>query len=240
MKNSFKQTAIATCLVLTGLWSCAQVPPSPTPPGAPAPGLMPPPPPGPVGAPGARLQQLMPVSGKITAYLANDRYEYDGFTLQGTDQTVTVKFPAHLGEQLMKTVKPGTAVTVNGYYETSPLGANEFHLVNVQAGTTLITDAPPVAPVTPPAEEMKTISGTISDFRRGPDGSINGVLLSGKEVVDLPPAAAQQLQTLLTTGQKLSVTGIKATPPQGVVVAENRQLIRPQTITISGQTYMVR
>jgi hypothetical protein len=243
MKIPFKVTAIIAGILFSALWSCAQVPPPPNPANSPA---LTPPPPGPPGQPRPgpqppnSLQQLTAVNGKVSGYLTNDRYEYDGLSLQAGNNTITVRFPAHLGAQVMKSAPKGSEITINGFYENSPLGANEFHLVNATIGNTVITDALPAANVTPPAEVQQNFTGSISDFRRGPDGMVNGLILGGKEVIELPPPAAGQLQGLLTAGEKISGTGIKTIPPDGVVMAQNLQVIHPQTLTVNGQTYLIR
>ncbi|MDP9080316.1 MAG: hypothetical protein M3O71_23060 [Bacteroidota bacterium] len=252
MKISFKATAIIACIVFTGLWSCAQVPPAGTPPPPQAPvnraALIPPPPlgpgqpqPAPAGPQANRgLQQLTAINGKVAGYLTNDRYEYDGLTLQNGSTSVTVRFPAHLGAELMKAAQKGSTLTVNGFYESSSLGTNEFHLVNAKAGGTVITNLPAVLTATPQAEEQKSFSGAITDLRRSRDGVLNGVVLDKNQVIELPPPAAEQLQGLLKSGEQISGTGIKITPQAGVVMAQNLQQVRPQTLTVNGQTYLVR
>lgn len=242
--NTLCKTGIGLLLafcVMSGTFG--QIPPPP-----PTAGVNPPPPgaPGmgpvrePGRGPGGQLQQLIAVSGTVTDYLSNDRYIYDGFTLQNSGQTLTVRFPAHLAEKLMRAAKKGAAVSVQGFYEVSPDGANEFHLVNAEAGGSVLTDMPPAAPATPPAEVQQQYSGTIKDLRRNRDGVADGILIGDKEVVDLPPGVSAQLQVLLKPGLAISGTGTKVVLPAGVVMARDMETIRPQTITINGQTYLAR
>ena len=112
MKNLFKTTMITSCMIFTGIYSHAQAPAGTT---APIPAdlkhtyaSMPPPRPGQPGPmmdghrPTIGLQQLTAINGKVTGYLANDRYEYDALTLQTGSNQVNIKFPAHLASQLMR------------------------------------------------------------------------------------------------------------------------------------------
>ncbi|RZK77325.1 MAG: hypothetical protein EOO85_09115 [Pedobacter sp.] len=59
--------------------------------------------------------------------------------------------------------------------------------------------------------------------------------------VDLPPAAIEQLQPLLKTGDKVKVNGFKESSPSGVaLVADAPTVIHPQSIEVNGQTYLLR
>ena len=239
MKTVLKAGLLLASMLWIGVQSFAQVSPPP-PPGGPQ-GMTPPPPGGPGRrGPGRPLQQLTTVSGTLAGYLNNDRYEYDGFMLQNSGQTVTVRFPAHLGEQVMRVAKKGAAVTVQGFYETSPEGANEFHLVSLQSGGATMTDIPPIPPATPPVEQPENFAGTISDLRKNREGMMDGIILGSNKVVDLPPATAEQLTALLRPGESVSGSGVRVVRPVGVVTVRATETIRPQTLTVNGQTYLVR
>ena len=64
---------------------------------------------------------------------------------------------------------------------------NDFHFVNAGVSGMLITDTPLNMPAIPQPEEQKSFNGTISDFRHNNDGMVNGIVLGGKQIVDLPP-----------------------------------------------------
>lgn len=236
MKNLMKRSALVALVLLSALCSQAQQP-----------GLTPPPPPAPAGpgAPGpgpmrpAGLAQLTTINGKVVDYVANDRYEYDGFSLQTSDKTVIVKFPARLAAQLMKTAEKGSSVTVSGAMDDGPDGST-FRLYSLKAGSNTVTDTPPAGEQTPPAETFKNFSGTISDLNHDQKGMINGVILNGKTLVSLPPPAIEQLASYLKTGTELSGSGVQRALPEGVVLAKQLDLTDARTLSIGGQTYLIR
>lgn len=185
------------------------------------------------------IEPLSALSGKIIAYNTNERYEYDGFTLQTADKTVTVKFPPQMGEQLMKSASKGAQVTVNGTSETTPEG-ELFRLYSLKSGDKTIVEAPVSGNEAPPANVLKDFSGTISELSHDRRGMVNGFVLDGKLLVELPPQAVEQLMSSLKTGTAISGSALQGTKPQGVVTAQNMQTARARTINLAGQTYLVR
>ena len=259
MKNQLKKATLLVGTMLAGCLAFGQapvagtIPPpngkiaNPAVPGAP--GQMPPPPAGrpghgPRGAdrgPMAGLQTLTTISGKLSNYVANDRFVYNGFTLQENSQTVLVRFPEHIGSQLMAAAKKGESISVTGFSQTGPDGIAAFQLVTAKAGGTLVTDTPPLPVVQPVSPLQQNFAGTITDFRRNQNGMISGVVLSNKEVVPLPPPVIEQLQAYLKSGLAIQGTGFKDVLPVGAVAAPGMLVfIHPQTITLNGQTYLVR
>ncbi|TWR30941.1 hypothetical protein FPZ43_00210 [Mucilaginibacter pallidiroseus] len=251
MKNQIKKMSLLAAMLLTGSAIYAQnaktgaVPP--TPPTFHA--ALPPTPPKDHPAPRGRNSRNVPqqglkvittISGKVIAYVANDRNIYDSFNLQSGSKMVNVKFPDHLGSQLMRDAKKGENVVVNGFSQTDPSGVAVFHLVSATASGNQITDAPPAAPAKTNAPELKNHESTISSFQKNAEGNVNGIVLNSKEIVETPPHIMEQLQGILKVGQKISLTGFKFMPPSGVVMASSNTVIRPQTITAGGQTYLVR
>ncbi|WDF56133.1 hypothetical protein [Mucilaginibacter sp. KACC 22063] len=244
MKNGLKFLTLTAAVLLTAYHVNAQPPVNgqppvapPPPPAAPAPqpGLAPSLP----GAPGPQaVQALTNISGRIVEYSVNDRYEYDGFALRTADKTVAVKFPAHLGSQLMKAAAKGSQVYVSGTYDETPEGT-AFRLYSLKAGGNTITDTAPPVDQTPPVEQIRNFAGTISDLNHDQRGMINGVVLNSKTFVSLPPPAVKQLAGYLKVGTSLSGTGIQRPVPSGVVVAKSYDLTDARTLSIAGQTYLI-
>ena len=201
---------------------------------------MPPPPPPPGGPAAYPLQQLSRVAGTIQAYTANDREEYDGFTLHNDGGTVAVRFPAHIAGQLMGTAKPGTPIEVQGFYETTPEGLNVLHLVDASAAGQTFYDTPPAPPAAPPVDTSGQFSGTITDIHKDVRGLVNGLMLGSKQLIELPPGIFEQLQDYLKPGTAISGSGIRVNPGPGVVLVRSLERFHPQTLTIGGRTYMVR
>ena len=71
----------------------------------PAPGPGGPPHPGPRGAAGF-LQPLTTFQGRVSRLSMNDDFIYDGFYLLIAGDSQLVKFPVHLGSQVVPLVKP--------------------------------------------------------------------------------------------------------------------------------------
>ncbi len=253
MKRIIKTTLALLCVALPTMYACSQAPPPPAGPpiaGPAGPGRIPAPPPGGPGGPGgpgspdgpqARpIQQLVTVQGTLIAYTASDSNAYDGLTLQNNGQTQTIRFAPHLAAQLMAAAKAGTILSVQGFYETTPEGLNVIHLVNATASNQTIYDGPPPATANPPAETIQPFNGTITELRRDRQGTPSGVVLSGNRIIELLPGVYDQLQAFLKPGAPISGSGSRLTPPPGVVLTQNTPTIHPQTLTLNGQTYMVR
>lgn len=246
MKNQIKKIAITATLALMSGLAMSQVRPLNNLPAGPVkgPGDMPlPPPERNNGGPERRpvLKTLTTLNGKVLAYQTNDSYAYNSFTLQNGSQVITVRFPEHLGKQLMSNADKGKTVTVKGFTDLDPDGLSTFQLVSAVVGGKNIVDTPPSPPMVPVAAESGTFTGSIREIRRDQSGAIRGFNLDNKVQVDLPPPATEQLQSLLKTGEKVKVTGFKDTVPNGVALASNAPaIIHPQTIELNGQTYLLR
>lgn len=245
MKSQIKRTAITACFALMSVVALAQVRPNdnlPLPP-ARVPGEMPPRPERHRGGlePGNPLKVLTSLSGKVIAYQANDRHIYNSFTLQNGSQVITVRFPEQLGKQLMSAAGKGKSVTVKGFTDNGPDGVNVFQMASLLVDGTQIVDTPPTVPIEPVNVPSGTFTGKISDFKRDQGGAIRGLSLDNKVEIDLPPPAVEQLQSLLKAGDKVVVTGFKDTAPSGVALETGAPtVVRPQTIEINGQTYLLR
>ena|ERR1700722_5462059 len=244
MKHFIKTTLVVLTVALPTFYACSQPPAPPAGPplaGPVGPGRTPPPgPDGPNPAEGRPIQQLIVVQGTLSAYTASDSNEYDGLTLQSDGQRLNIRFAPHLAAQLMAAAKAGASISVQGFYETTPEGMNVVHLVNATAGSETIYDSPLPPPVTPPTETIQSFNGTITDLRGDRQGAPTGIILSDDRVIELPPGVYDQLRAYLKPGPPLSGSGSRLTPPPGVVRSRNTQIIHPQTLTLQGQTYMVR
>ncbi|ASZ12111.1 hypothetical protein CK934_14650 [Chitinophaga sp. MD30] len=189
----------------------------------------------------APLAQLTTVSGTIVEYIANDRHEFDAFRLQTGGKNLIVKFPPHLGAQLMKMAGKGNTVTVEGTLDTKPdVDSDVFSFYSLKSGGNLIIDTPAPLMQPPGSEQLINFSGKISDLNHNHRGMISGIVLNGKMVVSLPPPAVEQLAQYLKINTELAGTGIKRPVPAGVVVENNMGLLDARTLSIGGQTYLVR
>ncbi|GAB3586387.1 hypothetical protein [Hymenobacter daeguensis] len=197
------------------------------------------------GPQGGRVQVLTDLRGTLTAYVANnDEQVYDAFVLRPETGAVdTVRFPRHLGQQLLAAARAGSPVTVSGFRNTGPDGRSHFHFVSLTSGSQTVNNAPPARPTTPPAEEAATAKGTIKELRRDPRGHIRGVVLSDQTVVQLPPHAVEQLSDKLTVGAALEATGNLRPAQAGearVAGTAAPRVVHPQTLALGGVKYLVR
>jgi hypothetical protein len=109
--------------------------------------------------PGGALQPVTAFQGTVTRLSANDDDIYDGFYLRTAQDSMLVKFPAHLGAQITSLTKTGSTVTVNGTLEYPPFGGKEVRMVSLAIKGQTIYDTPPAAPVTPPADNPAHSAG---------------------------------------------------------------------------------
>ena len=191
------------------------------------------------------LQTITDVRGTLSSYVANnDDQVYDAFVLKPESGAAdTVRFPRHLGQQLMAAAKAGSAVTVSGVRHTGPDGRPHFRFVSLASGSQTVNDAPPVRPTTPPTPETTTAKGSIKELRRDPKGRIRGVVLNDQTVVQLPPHALEQLGDKLTVGTALEATGNLRTAQAGearVAGTTAPRVVHAQTLALGGVKYLVR
>ena len=190
---------------------------------------------------GHGLTSLSTVTGTVGKLVGNDDLIFDGFILNAGTTPTTVKFPAHLGEQIQKAVKVGNTVSVTGYADGAPQGETRFRLVSLTSGKTTVFDAPPARPATSPAAPtLTTVTGKISDYRLDRQGRVNGLVLTDNTVVKIPSHVAYQLTNLATKGAAITVQGYAKPLREGQVQLEKTNILRASVLTINGQQYLVR
>ena len=85
----------------------------------------------------------MKANGKIVSFHENKQGDVDGFLL--SDDT-TVKFPPHTGESMVKGLKIGSEVNVNGRRHETPKGEVHLHAVDITANGIVHTINSPKPP----------------------------------------------------------------------------------------------
>ncbi len=88
-------------------------------------------------------EKPMKAKGKIVSFHENKHGDVDGFLL--SDDT-TVKFPPHMGESLVKELKIGIVVSVNGRRHETPKGEVHLHAVDITANGNVHTIDSPKPP----------------------------------------------------------------------------------------------
>jgi hypothetical protein len=170
-------------------------------------GAQPPPPPPPQAADPYQQPTANSLQGTVAQYLINPRGDVDGLLL--TDNTI-VRFPPHLGPQLVQTVQPQAAVKVDGY-SASAGTIQATTITNTTSGRSIV-DTPPASGAPPPppsdaAQQPMSASGTIKALTHAPRGEIDGAILSDGTIVHFGPENGEQFAALLRAGQPLAATG---------------------------------
>ena len=160
--------------------------------------------------------QLPAIKGRVAEYSLTPRGDVDGLIMA---DGLEVHLPPHLGTQLVFAVKPGDAVTIHGLRARVLPMVQAMSVSNDASGAT-VTDAGPGGPRGPhaPGQDL-TAQGTIKAPLHGPQGELNGVLLSDGTIVRLPPPDAERMQAQLTAGAPLYVRGEGFAGPLGRVIA---------------------
>ncbi|GAB3257815.1 hypothetical protein GCM10027347_20630 [Larkinella harenae] len=188
----------------------------------------------------AGMISLSTVSGTVQQLTGNDESILDGFTLGTGSSTVAVRFPSHLGQSISAVAKAGSPVTVSGFSETTPEGESFFHLINLTAGKTTITDTPPTPLAGLPVPSLKTFEGKVAEFLLDKQGRTKGLLLTDQTLIKVPPHVADQLVGLVPKGSSISVSGYLKPLADGQVQLKKQTIVQATQVTINGQTFLVR
>lgn len=200
--------AAALSLWLVTIACAAQTPPDqgpgvPVPPpvaGGPAgamPAIAPPPPP----PSSARLAPQQPVvaTGTLSRFVINPEGDVDGFLL--SDGSL-VRFPPHMGSQLVNTVHQGDSVRIAGFRDGA--GNVSGQQITDERTSRQIVDQPPpvngmrVPPSLRGAGLVKlSVRGTVARVTTAPGGEPDGVMLTNGTIIRMPPPVAQQFASLI-------------------------------------------
>lgn len=201
---------------------------APVPPKGPDPGMEKPKP-GP-------LREITTLSGTVSKMSANDDFVYDGFYLNARGGSVLVKFPPHLGSQMMALAKQGGQISVKGFEEVAPNGEKTFRMKSVTANGKTVEDTPPAVPQAPPQETFTTGSGTVTDLQKNREGHTVGIFVDDT-LLKMPPHVFEKLGTSLVKGAKVSFTGAKKPENSGEAAERKFNIVRAGTVSINGKEY---
>jgi hypothetical protein len=184
--------------------------PAPTPPvPPPAPNQQPAPPP-PGGA-----AQVTSIRGTISQYMMNPDGLVNGLLL--SDNTI-VRFPPHMSQQLIQTVKPQDLVRVDGFFEfQGSIHATTITNANSQQSVVDVPPSPQNPPLTPNpyARQPMSVSGIIKALTHAPTGEIDGAVLDNGAIVHVPPPVGMQYASLFRVGAPLAASGNGTTNAYG-------------------------
>lgn len=188
--------------------------------------------------PDRSLQTVTSYNGKVVKMAINDDYVYDGFYLLNNNDSLLVKFPPHLGTQIMSLVKQGATVSVNGVLNSKPNGEKEVKMLSVTASGKTIVDTASQRLVVP-ADAYTSGSGTITALQTNREGNVTGFVIDNKTILRVPPHASSQLGNLVKANTSVAYTGMKKETKQGEAVAQSYTIVHCKTITVNGQQYLL-
>jgi hypothetical protein len=158
-------------------------------------------------------EQLTTVRGTVAQYMMNPRGDVDGLLLE--DNTV-VRFPPHLGAQLVQLAAGGDHVVVTGFNVMS--GIVRAQTIVNEATQRSIVDTPPI-PGAPPAEatpqQPMSASGTIRVLTHAPRGEVDGAVLKDGTIIHFPSWAGASFSALLGEDKPLAAAGMGVTYSYG-------------------------
>jgi hypothetical protein len=151
--------------------------------------------------------QMNSIRGTVSQYLMNPHGLVDSLLLN--DNTV-VRFPPHLSQQLVQTVRPQDAVRVDGFLQ-SPGVIQAATITNADTQRSAV-DTPPSAQNPPPApnpyaRQPMSTSGIIKALTFAPRGEIDGAVLDNGTIVHVPPPVGMQYANLFRIGAPLVASG---------------------------------
>lgn len=186
-----------------------------------------------------QMQALNTYTGKVTSFTANPDKVYDAFQMDVNGTPTRVKFPKHLGTQIMAAAKPGMKVTVNGFMDYNKQGSPEIHFVNLTAGSKVIYKVKKPKKV-PNQEEFVTVKSTVRDFKRNREGVIDGLYLNDATILKFPKHISNQVTSMLKAGDPIWASGYVKPKSEGVAYAEKVRIVKAETIRLNGTTYLLK
>jgi hypothetical protein len=146
-------------------------------------------------------------NGTVSQYLMNPDGVVDGLLL--TDNTI-VRFPPHLSQQLVRTLKPQDVVRVEGFFESQ--GVLHATTITDSNSRQSVSDTPPSPQNPPPApnptgRQAMNVNGTIRVLTHAKRGEIDGAVLDNGTLVHVLPPVAMQYANLFRVGAPLAASG---------------------------------
>jgi hypothetical protein len=140
------------------------------------------------------------VSGTVDFFMLGLRGEVNGLLLK--DNTV-VRFAPQLEQELVRNVRPGDVISATGTF----VSAGQIRASSIRDLTSqkTISEIPPATPAT--ERQMLETTGTVRLVTRGPQGQVDGVILTNGIAVHVPAEAAARLAALLQPGQPFAARG---------------------------------
>ncbi len=184
------------------------------------------------------LEQLTTVSGTVVEWTYNDDFVYDGLNLLSeNNRRYFVKFPPHLGEQMMSV---GKVLTVNGVLKYNREGEEELKLMDATGNGKTIYDQKPQPRAIPVQETFVNDNSEIAEVQINKHGDACGYIMKNGTILKIPPHVARQLMEMVKPGDMIGYTGVLKRLKEGHVQSQDYQIVRCQTISVNGTQYVVK
>lgn len=175
-------------------------------------------------------------SGTVEHYLLNPKGVVDGLLLSNGLQ---VKFPPHMSDRLIATVKLGDRVRVTGSPGIPSEFGQEIHaysITNTETARTVVDQPPAYPPSLPTGNHWESLSaeGKAQNWLVGRKGEIKGVLLSSGTIVRFPPHVGYQLGNLAREGATIQAQGYGSRSSYGKVLEATNFIVDGQKIPFRG------
>ena len=146
--------------------------------------------------------------GVVRLYLVSEFGDVEGIVAQDNTQ---VRFPPHMGPDLVRALKPGDRFVAQG---RGAAGRGFRAYAIGREGATPLVEARPSDVVVPTPPEVRAaaleamhVDGIVAAILRGPRDEIDGVLMNDDTIVRLPPRSAIVDGDALRVGAKLTAEG---------------------------------
>jgi hypothetical protein len=157
--------------------------------------------------PNVGTAQVTSIRGTVSQYLMNPDGLVDGLVL--SDNTI-VRFPPHLSQQLVQTVRPQDSIRVDGSFEFQSV-IHAYTIANANTQQSVVDTPPSVQnprPASNPyARQPMSASGVIKALTHARRGEIDGAVLDTGTIVHVRPPVGTQYASLFRVGAPLAASG---------------------------------
>ena len=185
----------------------------------------------------SQFQQVTTISGTIAEWTYNDDFEYDGLYLNTGGESVFVKFPAHLAEQVQAL---SNNLSVSGYFHFTRHGEQEFKMISITGNGQTVYEQKPMRQYNYVQEPYINGEGRVTQVQLSKSGNVHGYILDNGVILRASPRSSCQLAQMIQVGSVIGYSGIEKVLKQGHVRASNNKIVHGQTISVNGNQYVVR
>lgn len=173
------------------------------------------------------------ISGMAARYGSNGHGDIDKMLVIGKAGQLWIHFPPHAARFVLQSTDRQAVVKIE--YTADKMN-NELRKITDRHNH--LVDLRSIPPPPPSRGDEVTVSGNKFYIRKDEEGRMIGFVLAGTLVV-LPPQVADNLIPMMLNAQELTVKGQQRSEEDGFVNIYGK-VLRPSSITIDHQTYLVQ